>query len=1007
MRIGWRWELSCVLVVVVTSAIFRLEGFSVAPLPASLDYPSQKVSSPAQSPENRSAFAPRSVASLNVSLPTYDAVPPSIRPVIPSVLPSSPSTNDANGDKWPRDIAPSTRSQPSTPVSSGSIISSPRQSQPSPSNKTPIMPRMDPKAAFAPHAVYFYGPSMPPAAVASPVANGKRSEKPIASPPVGAYKHLPLIDTSPSQGSSPMLSPVPDKAKPSNSLHGSSVSHAQPPEIPASPVQQRRARKRGKHSSASASPFSPPPHISVSTVTPPPEIFPKYNRMHHASPPSHKGSSVSVTHTPAPSSSTTPYASNDWSNLSPMLTPPASYPESSSSVEAPPMLFLPPPPPNLDCTSLVCEDPLENPPPGSSCVCVLPIRVGLRLNVTLYTFFPLVPEFAEEVAFGIYMNQSQVRIMGANVATEQSESTVVLIDLIPVKEMFDNSTALFTFEKFWHKDIAINTSLFGDYTVLYVLYPGLPQSPPIVPADSNDGDKAFANNNNLRAMKPLGVDVGKPKKRASGTLIAVIVLSCFVTLLLGMGVGAVWLLQLKQSDRNHLAATSIQKMFPLFVAPSGTRHMRLGRLSSESASINSNVATYTGQAKTFTLAEIERATKRFEESSIIGEGGFGLVYQGTLEDGTRIAVKVLKRDDQQSGREFFAEIEMLSRLHHRNLVKLIGICVEEHIRCLIYELIPNGSLESHLHGFDKETSPLDWGARLRIALGAARGLAYLHEDSSPRVIHRDFKSSNILLEHDYTPKVSDFGLARAAFDEGSLHISTRVMGTFGYVAPEYAMTGHLLVKSDVYSYGVVLLELLTGRKPVDMLQPPGQENLVVWARPLLTNMDNLVTIIDPALGTDIPLDSVAKVAAIASMCIQPEVSHRPFMGEIVQALNLVCQECDGNNGTRTYGHENLSTQNAVAGISNGLSIEAERVLLESCLLSSPISFNSEDSDLFRRQSSSGPLIASKNRQFWQKLRSTSSTGSMSEHGEELRFWSRTYLDEPWNYEGTNCRVQID
>ncbi|GKE32337.1 receptor-like serine/threonine-protein kinase ALE2 [Tanacetum coccineum] len=162
------------------------------------------------------------------------------------------------------------------------------------------------------------------------------------------------------------------------------------------------------------------------------------------------------------------------------------------------------------------------------------------------------------------------------------------------------------------------------------------------------------------------------------------------------------------------------------------------------------------------------------------EGGFGRVYSGTLEDGTKVVVKVLKHDDKQGGQEFLAEVEMLSRLHHRNLVRLLGICTEERNRCLVYELIPNGSVESHLHGIDKEVAPLDWGARLKIVLGAARGLAYLHEDSSPRVTHRDFKSSNILLEHDFTPKVSDFGLARSALDKEIQHISTRVMGTFGY-----------------------------------------------------------------------------------------------------------------------------------------------------------------------------------------------------------------------------------
>ncbi|RRT84182.1 hypothetical protein BHE74_00000694 [Ensete ventricosum] len=475
--------------------------------------------------------------------------------------------------------------------------------------------------------------------------------------------------------------------------------------------------------------------------------------------------------------------------------------------------------------------------------------------------------------------------MGANVASDEPENTIVLIDLVPREELFDNTTAFLTFEKFWHKDIVINTSLFGEYAVLYVLYPGLPPSPPRAPADINFGDGTF-----------------------------------------------------------------------------------------ESASFSSSVATYTGSAKTFTLAEIEKATNRFNESKIIGEGGFGRVYQGTLEDGIRVAVKVLKRDDQQSGREFFAEVEMLSRLHHRNLVKLIGICMEEAARCLVYELVPNGSVESHLH---------------------ARGLAYLHEDSSPRVIHRDFKSSNILLEHDYTPKVSDFGLARAALDEGNLHISTRVMGTFGYVAPEYAMTGHLLVKSDVYSYGVVLLELLTGRKPIDMLQPPGQENLVTWARPLLTNMDNLEMIVDPALAMNVPIDSVAKVAAIASMCVQPEVSHRPFMGEVVQALKLVCNECNQNKGTESCSQDELPNLDTAARVSSGSGLEAESVLLASDILSTSTRFDQDDSGSFQMHSNSGPLIMSKSRQFWQRLRSLS-TGSVSERGAAQRFGIGSECGEQWS-----------
>lgn len=422
------------------------------------------------------------------------------------------------------------------------------------------------------------------------------------------------------------------------------------------------------------------------------------------------------------------------------------------------------------------------------------------------------------------------------------------------------------------------------------------------------------------------------------------------------------------------------------------------RLNSPTLSFSSSFAAYTGSARTFSSKEIDRATDSFNEARVLGEGGFGRVYSGVLDDGVKVAVKVLKRDDQQGGREFLAEVEMLSRLHHRNLVKLIGICLEERSRCLLYELIPNGSVESHLHGVDKESSPLDWDARMKIALGAARGLAYLHEDSSPRVIHRDFKSSNILLEHDFTPKVSDFGLARAALDEGERHISTRVMGTFGYVAPEYAMTGHLLVKSDVYSYGVVLLELLTGKKPVDMSQPPGQENLVAWARPLLTSEEGLELIMDRNLGPDFPFDDIVKVAAIASMCVQPEVSHRPFMGEVVQALKLVCNECgqtkdvvsqscsqddlsiDMDAGVSTTSSQVLNPIQPQSPVSNSDSeLDVERGLSMSDLLSPLARYGQQESGSFRRYSSSGPLRKGKTRRLWQKMRRLSG-GSLSEHG---------------------------
>ncbi|KAK8614482.1 hypothetical protein V6N13_068282 [Hibiscus sabdariffa] len=302
--------------------------------------------------------------------------------------------------------------------------------------------------------------------------------------------------------------------------------------------------------------------------------------------------------------------------------------------------------------------------------------------------------------------------------------------------------------------------------------------------------------------------------------------------------------------------------------------------------------------------ELKEATNNFAPSSILGEGGFGRVFKGVLSDGTAVAIKRLTNGGPQGDKEFLVEVEMLSRLHHRNLVKLVGYYSsrDSSQNLLCYELVPNGSLEAWLHGPLGVKCPLDWDTRMKIALDAARGLAYLHEDSQPCVIHRDFKASNILLENNFHAKVADFGLAKQAPEGRTNYLSTRVMGTFGYVAPEYAMTGHLLVKSDVYSYGVVLLELLTGRTPVDMSQPSGQENLVTWARPILRDKDRLEELSDPRLRGNYPKEDFIQVCTIAAACVAPEASQRPTMCEVVQSLKMVQRVTEYQDSVSTVIH---------------------------------------------------------------------------------------------------------
>ena len=288
------------------------------------------------------------------------------------------------------------------------------------------------------------------------------------------------------------------------------------------------------------------------------------------------------------------------------------------------------------------------------------------------------------------------------------------------------------------------------------------------------------------------------------------------------------------------------------------------------------------------VEELKEKTDNFGSKSLIGEGSYGRVYYASLNDGKAVAVKKLDvASEPETNVEFLTQVSMVSRLKHENLVELLGYCVDGSLRVLAYEFATMGSLHDILHGRKgvqgAQPGPtLDWMQRVRIAVEAARGLEYLHEKVQPAIIHRDIRSSNVLLFEDFKAKIADFNLSNQAPDMAARLHSTRVLGTFGYHAPEYAMTGQLTQKSDVYSFGVVLLELLTGRKPVDHTMPRGQQSLVTWATPRLSE-DKVKQCVDPKLK-DYPAKGVAKLAAVAALCVQYESEFRPNMSIVVKAL---------------------------------------------------------------------------------------------------------------------------
>ncbi|GAV73155.1 Pkinase domain-containing protein [Cephalotus follicularis] len=308
-------------------------------------------------------------------------------------------------------------------------------------------------------------------------------------------------------------------------------------------------------------------------------------------------------------------------------------------------------------------------------------------------------------------------------------------------------------------------------------------------------------------------------------------------------------------------------------------------------------------AQTFTFRELAAATKNFRPECLLGEGGFGRVYKGRLEStGQVVAVKQLDRNGLQGNREFLVEVLMLSLLHHPNLVNLIGYCADGDQRLLVYEFMPLGSLEDHLHDLPPDREPLDWNTRMKIAAGAAKGLEYLHDKANPPVIYRDLKSSNILLDEGYHPKLSDFGLAKLGPVGDKTHVSTRVMGTYGYCAPEYAMTGQLTLKSDVYSFGVVFLELITGRKAIDNARTHGEHNLVAWARPLFKDRRKFPRMADPLLQGRYPMRGLYQALAVAAMCLQEQAATRPLIGDVVTALTYLASQTYDPNASPAQGN---------------------------------------------------------------------------------------------------------
>ncbi|KAL2531226.1 Protein kinase superfamily protein [Abeliophyllum distichum] len=383
--------------------------------------------------------------------------------------------------------------------------------------------------------------------------------------------------------------------------------------------------------------------------------------------------------------------------------------------------------------------------------------------------------------------------------------------------------------------------------------------------------------------------------------------------------------KVNETDGERLLPSDYREIIPSCTPGTSSDYSNGGGLSATSSSVGlsrfsaaaSDETCVSGEIlpppilKIYTFADLKNATKNFKPDMVLGEGGFGTVFKGWVDSktlsspkvGTRmmVAIKKLNTESCQGFVEWQSEVNFLGRLRHPNLIKLFGYCWEPSELLLVYEFMQRGSLDDHLFRRNASIEPLSWDIRLKIAIGAARGLAFLHT-SDKQIIYRDIKPSNILLDGNYNAKLSDFGLAKFGPSKGNslvtalfallisstkFSLQTRVMGTHGYAAPEYIATGHLYVKSDVYGFGVVLLEMLTGLRVIDQERPIDRQDLVVYAKPFLSQKSKLMSIMDAQMEGQYSSKAALQASQLTLRCLESEPRKRPSMKEVVKALKQI------------------------------------------------------------------------------------------------------------------------